>query len=127
MNFIATAIRIQPARTLTSRVATATCVRPTTAVRHYATVRKEHTTSSRTINFLLGTGIVVGGVLGLSYCFDSRASFHKYVTIPIIHKTMDGETAHKFAIECMKVGLTPWDTQVDDPSLEIKVRSNSFC
>lgn len=125
MNSLATAIRNQSARTLTHRVATTastTCVRPTAAIRHYATVRKEHTSTSRTVNFVLGTGLLVGGVVGLSYAFDSRASIHKYAIIPLIHWTMDAETAHKVAIKCLKMGLSPWDTQEDDASLEVKVR-----
>lgn len=125
MNSLATAIRNQSARTLTHRVAntvSTACVRPTAAIRHYATVRKEHTSTSRTVNFVLGTGLLVGGVVGLSYAFDSRASIHKYAIIPLIHWTMDAESAHKLAIKCLKMGLSPWDTQEDDASLEVKVR-----
>ncbi|KAG0377378.1 Dihydroorotate dehydrogenase (quinone), mitochondrial [Mortierella sp. AD032] len=128
MNSLATAIRQQSARTLTHRVATtaATCVRPTAAVRHYATVRKEHTSTSRTINFVVGTGLLVGGIVGLSYAFDSRASIHKYAIIPLIHWTMDAETAHKVAIKCLKMGLSPWDTQEDDATLEVKLWNKTF-
>ncbi|KAF9920370.1 Dihydroorotate dehydrogenase (quinone), mitochondrial [Linnemannia zychae] len=126
MNSLATAIRQQSARALTRPVATAACVRPTAAIRHYATVRKEHTSTSKTVNFLIGTGLIVGGALGISYFFDSRAKIHKYVVIPFIHKTMDAETAHTVAIKCLKVGLSPWDTQPDDPSLEVKLWGKTF-
>ncbi|GJJ72674.1 dihydroorotate dehydrogenase [Entomortierella parvispora] len=101
-------------------------VRPSTAVRHYATVRKEHTTASRAVNFVLGTGIVVGGLVGLSYGFDARASIHKYALIPLMHWTMDPETAHKVGIKFLKMGLSPWDTQSDDPSLEVKLWNKTF-
>ena len=107
-------------RTLVQRAPT-TIVRPTSAIRHYATVRKEHTSASRTINFILGTSFVVAGVVGISYGFDSRASIHKYVFVPLLHWTMDPETAHQVGIKLLKTGLSPRDTQEDDPSLEVKV------
>jgi dihydroorotate dehydrogenase len=99
---------------------------PTTAVRHYATVRKEHTTSSRITNFVLGTGLVVGGLVGVSYGFDSRASILKYVFVPLMHWTMDAETAHKVGIKLLSAGISPWDTQEDDPSLEVKVNAREM-
>ncbi|KAG0028306.1 Dihydroorotate dehydrogenase (quinone), mitochondrial [Podila clonocystis] len=77
--------------------------------RHYATARKEHTPASRAINFVLGTGIVIGGLVGISYGFDSRASIHKYV-----------------GIKFLKMGLSPWDTQPDDPALEVKLWGKTF-
>ncbi|KAF9908182.1 Dihydroorotate dehydrogenase (quinone), mitochondrial [Lobosporangium transversale] len=133
MNSIATVLR-QPAlsRTLgrqapaAVKTSTSFVCSPTTAVRHYATVRKEHTATSKTINFILGTSIIAVGVVGLSYGLDSRASIHKYVTIPLLHWTMDPETAHKFAIKTLKMGLSPWDTQQDDPSLEVKLWNKTF-
>jgi len=70
---------------------------------------------------VLGTGIVIGGLVGISYGFDSRASIHKYVFVPLMHWTMDPETAHKVGIKFLKMGLSPWDTQPDDPALEVKV------
>ncbi|KAF9434912.1 Dihydroorotate dehydrogenase (quinone), mitochondrial [Entomortierella beljakovae] len=103
-----------------------TIVRPSTAIRHYATVKKEHTTSSRSINFILGTGIIVGGVVGISYALDSRASIHKYVTMPLFHWALDPETAHLYAIKALKMGLSPRDTQHDDPSLEVKLWNKTF-
>lgn len=115
--------QVQPSalsRTFVQR-APSTIVRPTCAIRHYATVRKEHTPVSRTINFILGTGIVVGGLVGISYGFDSRASIHKCVFVPLLHWTMDPETAHQFGIKLLKTGISPRDTQPDDPSLEVKV------
>ncbi|KAF9335568.1 Dihydroorotate dehydrogenase (quinone), mitochondrial [Podila minutissima] len=95
--------------------------------RHYATAaRKEHTPASRAINFVLGTGIVIGGLVGISYGFDSRASIHKYVFVPLMHWTMDPETAHKVGIKLLKMGLSPWDTQPDDPALEVKLWGKTF-
>ncbi|KAG0333259.1 Dihydroorotate dehydrogenase (quinone), mitochondrial, partial [Podila horticola] len=94
--------------------------------RHYATARKEHTPASRAINFVLGTGIVIGGLVGISYGFDSRASIHKYVFVPLMHWTMDPETAHKVGIKFLKMGISPWDTQPDDPALEVKLWGKTF-
>ncbi|KAF8929604.1 hypothetical protein EDD21DRAFT_393402 [Dissophora ornata] len=107
-------------------VRSAIVVRPSVAARHYTTVRKEHTTTSRTINFLLGTGIIVGGLVGISYGFDSRASIHKYVFVPLMHWTMDPETAHRTTIKLMKTGISPWDSQEDDPSLEVSLWGKTF-
>ncbi|KAF9345651.1 Dihydroorotate dehydrogenase (quinone), mitochondrial, partial [Mortierella sp. NVP85] len=112
-------------RTLVQRAPT-TIVRPTSAIRYYATVRKEHTSASRTINFILGTSMVVAGVVGISYGFDSRASIHKYVFVPLLHWTMDPETAHQVGIKLLKTGLSPRDTQEDDPSLEVKLWNKTF-
>ncbi|KAG0306497.1 Dihydroorotate dehydrogenase (quinone), mitochondrial [Dissophora globulifera] len=129
MSTLATVLRQQvvPAlpKAVTQRVPSMV-VRPSSAVRYYATVRKEHTTTSRTINFLLGTGIIVGGIAGVAYGFDSRAGVHKYVIMPLIHKTMDAEPAHKAAIQIMKTGLSPRDTQPDDSSLEVKLWGKTF-
>ncbi|KAF9565641.1 Dihydroorotate dehydrogenase (quinone), mitochondrial [Mortierella alpina] len=129
MNSLASVLRQQQAiaampRAFAQRIPT--CVRPSAAARHYATTRKEHTTGSRAINFVLGTGIVVGGLVGLSYGFDSRASIHKYVTVPLMHWTMDPETAHKVGIKVLKAGLSPWDTQEDDAALEVKLWNKTF-
>ncbi|KAF9969363.1 Dihydroorotate dehydrogenase (quinone), mitochondrial [Actinomortierella ambigua] len=96
------------------------------STRSYATVRKEHTPMSKSVNFLLGTGIVVGGVIGTAYFFDSRASIHKYVVMPAIHFLTDAEQAHKLAIKTLQLGLSPRDTQHDDPSLEVKLWGKTF-
>lgn len=125
MNSLTSVLRQQQSAALSKAFAQrfpTTIVRPTAAIRHYTTVRKEHTITSRTINFILGTGIIVGGLVGISYAFDSRASIHKYVTLPLLHWTMNPETAHLFAIKALKMGLSPWDTQEDDPSLQVKVQ-----
>ncbi|KAF8963835.1 Dihydroorotate dehydrogenase (quinone), mitochondrial [Entomortierella lignicola] len=129
MNSLASVLRQQQSTALPRAFAqrtSSTFVRPTSAIRHYATVRKEHTTSSRAINFILGTGIVVGGVVGIAYSFDSRASIHKYVTIPFMHWAFDPETAHLVAIKALHTGLSPRDTQQDDPSLEVKIWNKTF-
>ncbi|KAI8351638.1 Dihydroorotate dehydrogenase-domain-containing protein [Mortierella sp. GBAus27b] len=120
--------QLQPSalsRTIAQRAPTA-IVRPTSAIRHYATVRKEHTSASRTINFILGAGIIVGGVVGVAYGFDSRASIHKWGFVPLLHWTMGPETAHKFGIKLLKTGISPRDTQEDDPSLEVKLWNKTF-
>ncbi|KAF9111712.1 Dihydroorotate dehydrogenase (quinone), mitochondrial [Mortierella sp. AM989] len=129
MNSLTSVLRQQQSAALSKAFAQrfpTTIVRPTAAIRHYTTVRKEHTITSRTINFILGTGIIVGGLVGISYAFDSRASIHKYVTLPLLHWTMNPETAHLFAIKALKMGLSPWDTQEDDPSLQVKLWDKTF-
>ncbi|KAI1297625.1 Dihydroorotate dehydrogenase (quinone), mitochondrial [Mortierella claussenii] len=113
-------------QTMSQRSVPRVMCRPTTAVRQYASVRKEHTTFSKAVNFVLGTGIVIGGVVGVAYGFDSRASIHKYVFTPLMHWTMDPETAHKMGVKLLKMGLHPYDTQQDDPSLEVKLWSKTF-
>ncbi|KAG0004603.1 Dihydroorotate dehydrogenase (quinone), mitochondrial [Entomortierella chlamydospora] len=129
MNSLTSVLRQQQSaalpRLFTQRLPS-TIVRPSAAIRHYATVRKEHTTSSRAINFILGTGIIVGGVVGIAYAFDSRASIHKYVTMPLMHRALDPESAHLLAIKALKMGLSPWDTQEDDPSLQVKLWNKTF-
>ncbi|KAI7817295.1 Dihydroorotate dehydrogenase-domain-containing protein [Gamsiella multidivaricata] len=126
MNSLTSILRRQRQLPALPRVYGAQRIPPSAMVRHYATVRKEHTTTSKTINFILGTGIVVGGLVGISYGFDSRASIHKYVLVPLMHWTMDPETAHKAGIKLLSMGISPWDTQHDDPTLEVKLWNKTF-
>ncbi|KAF8982105.1 Dihydroorotate dehydrogenase (quinone), mitochondrial [Haplosporangium bisporale] len=127
MQSLTSVLRQRTLSTASSSLSRATYTASRTNVaRHYATARKEHTPASRTINFVLGTGIVIGGLVGISYGFDSRASIHKYVFLPLMHWTMDPETAHKVGIKFLKMGLSPWDTQPDDPALEVKLWGKTF-
>ncbi|KAF9426056.1 Dihydroorotate dehydrogenase (quinone), mitochondrial [Podila epigama] len=133
MHPLAPALRwkVASAASLSLTRAVATTARPQIprldGSRHYATAsRQGQTQASRAINFVLGAGIVAGGLVGLSYGFDSRASVHKYVFVPLMHWTMDPETAHKVGIKLLKMGLSPWDTQPDDAALEVKLWGKTF-
>lgn len=126
MQSLTSVLRQRTLSTASSSLSRATYTASRTNVaRHYTTARKEYTPASRAINFVLGTGIVIGGLVGISYGFDSRASIHKYVFLPLMHWTMDPETAHKVGIKFLKMGLSPWDTQPDDPALEVKVSAGT--
>lgn len=53
---------------------------------------------------------------------DSRAAFHRYVTLPLVHRLVDPEEAHRYAVELAKIGLSPVErVAIDDDVLEIEV------
>ncbi|KAF5103568.1 hypothetical protein D0Z03_000142 [Geotrichum reessii] len=78
---------------------------------------------------------IAGIAAGAGYYFygrDARTGFHKYVALPVIRATLDGEQAHRLAIEVFKhPELAPrvpadWD-QKNDPErlLEVTLFKNS--
>ncbi|KAK9241058.1 Dihydroorotate dehydrogenase-domain-containing protein [Lipomyces kononenkoae] len=74
-------------------------------------------------NFFINTVLIVGVGLGAYYVTDARSAFHRYFLVPLIRWTTDAETAHRLAIEAMKVGVYPVDRSADaeDPDLEVEV------
>ncbi|KXS21629.1 hypothetical protein M427DRAFT_51047 [Gonapodya prolifera JEL478] len=60
------------------------------------------------------------GALVVSYLYDSRAAVHELVIMPLVHKTMDPEEAHRLAIWLAKNGLSPVERgSPDDKLLEV--------
>ncbi|RKP08042.1 mitochondrial Dihydroorotate dehydrogenase, partial [Thamnocephalis sphaerospora] len=55
------------------------------------------------------------------YCSDTRAGAHKYVFTPLIRYFLDGEQAHRLAVESAKWGLVPRDWKEDDAVLGVNL------
>lgn len=51
---------------------------------------------------MLGTGTLLG--FGI---YDGNELVYSKMVMPLIHKTMDGEKAHNFAIKMVKYGFVP--------------------
>ena len=64
------------------------------------------------------TAVAVGFTL---YSLDSRARVHRYVITPLMRYFLDGEQAHRWAIEAAKHGLIPRDWHHDDDTLRVTV------
>lgn len=68
--------------------------------------------------------VLVGGYL---YISDSRAGFHRWIAVPLLHLATkdDPELAHRIGVEGLKwnsrIGLVK-DRGVDEKSLEVEVR-----
>lgn len=75
----------------------------------------------RTRSFLGATVFVVGGTLFAIYYLDTRSAIHRWVVMPIMHATMDPETAHKAAVAILATGLAPRDRLPDDEVLATEV------
>ncbi|OZJ02237.1 hypothetical protein BZG36_04541, partial [Bifiguratus adelaidae] len=72
-------------------------------------------------NVVLGTATVLGATFLTSYYLDSRSAAHQYVVMPLIHATMDPESAHKLAVWSLKWKLAAKDRGTDDPVLETEI------
>ncbi|KAK9763433.1 Dihydroorotate dehydrogenase (quinone), mitochondrial [Basidiobolus ranarum] len=99
-----------------------------TSLSSYATFSTTTTVSSplhSVKSFLVGS-LAVGGALFLSvYLLDSRAGFHKYVLMPIMHQ-FDPEAGHRVAIVTGKYGLSPRDRVKDADNLEVELWGKKF-
>lgn len=57
-----------------------------------------------------------------AYLLDTRAAFHRLVTMPLVHRLVDPEDAHRWAVELGKMGAVPREkVAIDDETLEIEV------
>lgn len=84
---------------------------------------------------LVSATAVLGASAGAAYYFygrDSRTSFHKYVSVPLMRAVLDGEQAHRASIELLQhTSWAPraprdWD-DVNDPErlLEVTLFKNA--
>ena len=84
----------------------------------YFELRMNSTTAIRASKALLVSAV---GIAGGAYLLDSRAAFHRYISMPLIRATMDPEESHNFTIRLASAGLIPRDFSSDDPCLQTKV------
>ena len=66
---------------------------------------------------------VIAGIIGIGgyYAFDSRATIHSHIVLPLLRLALDAEDSHRFGIWAIKNGLFPRDRTKSDPSLSITV------
>ncbi|KAI9030363.1 Dihydroorotate dehydrogenase-domain-containing protein [Hyaloraphidium curvatum] len=72
---------------------------------------------------------VFGGAAAVvaAYLTDSRAAVHKYFTMPVVHRLVDPEDAHRWSIEAAKIGLAPRErSAVDSPELVVELWGKTF-
>ncbi|CAG8745617.1 441_t:CDS:2, partial [Acaulospora morrowiae] len=86
-------------------------------------VPAEQTTpfSTKLRNFISGSFGIIAGLFLFEYYYDSRASIHKYVIMPILRTVVDPERSHNLAVWVAKWRLTPKDKIPDDEKLSVKV------
>ncbi|PKI84805.1 hypothetical protein MVES1_000917 [Malassezia vespertilionis] len=64
---------------------------------------------------------LTGGLFFGVYCLDSRAGVYRWLFMPVIHTLMSPETASKFAITMLRLGIAPRDKCVDDEVLHTEL------
>nr|CAB3237603.1 dihydroorotate dehydrogenase (quinone), mitochondrial-like [Phallusia mammillata] len=77
---------------------------------------------------LEGFGLVVGG-LGTFCCYEiytENQKFYANCFMPLIHKVLDAETAHKAAVKALAWNLLPGRKHHDDPSLRQVIWNKEF-
>jgi hypothetical protein len=71
----------------------------------------------------LFVGLVFLAII-LGYLTDTRAAFYRYIALPLVHKLVDPEDAHGWAVWAASLGLVPWEKNFyDDVRLHVKVLS----
>lgn len=66
--------------------------------------------------------IIATGAFAFAYLSDTRAMLYSHVLVPLSHKLLDPENAHKMAIFGLRLNLCPKERIEDAPELEIEVR-----
>ena len=55
---------------------------------------------------MVPTAVAIGSLISVSYLKENE-EFYTNVIMPSVHKLMDGEQAHNFAIKMTKFGFVP--------------------
>jgi dihydroorotate dehydrogenase len=73
-----------------------------------------------TFRALFASGLAYGALLQPDIRFHVASAFGS------ILRLADPETAHRFTIQCAKLGLIPRDSRPDDPRLRIRLWGRTF-
>ncbi|GBE86200.1 Dihydroorotate dehydrogenase (quinone), mitochondrial [Sparassis crispa] len=89
--------------------------------RRYASPSSSVAASAPWRTALYATLFTVSAGLFAVYYFDSRSALHRYLLTPVLRHALDAETAHKLAVQVLRSGLGPRDTQPDDGVLKTEL------
>ncbi|KAI9136843.1 Dihydroorotate dehydrogenase-domain-containing protein [Paraphysoderma sedebokerense] len=98
------------------------CTRFTSCIlRSYSVNHAPPSTLEKTKSFFKYAAFFATTGFFIIYLQDSRAGFHKVVTMPLVRALTDPEEAHKMAIKIARWGIVPVDKKTDDVCLKTEL------